>query len=64
VRVDAGEVELAGNEEQYGAHRGEAGVAAGFAFGGLEEAVEGRVTDFNSSAWGMLPKKGRSKREP
>ena len=41
VGVDAGEVELAGNEEQYGAHGGKAGVAAGFAFGGLEEAVEG-----------------------
>src|ERR1700739_1956938 len=37
----AGEVELAGNEEQHGAHRREAGVAAGFAFGRLEETVEG-----------------------
>ena len=41
VRVDAGEVELTGNEEQYGTHGGEAGVAVGFAFGGLEEAAEG-----------------------
>jgi len=41
VKVDAGEVELAGNQEQHGAHRGKAGVAAGFAFGRLEETVEG-----------------------
>src|SRR5262250_1713924 len=41
VGVDTGEVELAGNEEQHGAHCGKAGVAAGFAFGRLEEAVEG-----------------------
>ena len=41
MRVDGGEVELAGNEEQHGAHGGKAGVAAGFAFGGLEEAIEG-----------------------
>ena len=39
--VDTGEVELAGNEEQHGAHCGKAGVAAGFAFGRLEEAIEG-----------------------
>ena len=39
VRVNAGEVELAGNEEQHGAHGGKAGVAAGFAFGRLEEAI-------------------------
>jgi hypothetical protein len=41
VRVDGGEVELAGDEEEHGAHGGKASVAAGFAFGGLEEAVEG-----------------------
>ena len=41
VRVDAGEVELAGNEEQHGTHGGEAGITAGFALGRLEEAVEG-----------------------
>ena len=41
VRVEPGEVELAGNEEEHGAHGGKAGVAAGFAFGGLEEAIEG-----------------------
>lgn len=36
VRVDAGEVELAGDEEQHGAHGGEAGITAGFAFGGTQ----------------------------
>ena len=41
VRVDGGEVELAGNQEQYGAHGGKASVAAGFAFGCLEETIEG-----------------------
>src|SRR5215469_7600935 len=41
VGVDGGEVELAGNEEQHGAHCGKTGVAAGFAFGRLEEAVKG-----------------------
>lgn len=35
VGVDAGEVELAGDEEQHGAHGGEAGITAGFASGGL-----------------------------
>ena len=39
--VAGGEVELAGNEEQHGAHCGKTGVAAGFAFGRLEEAIEG-----------------------
>ena len=39
--VDRGEVELAGNEEQHGAHCGKTGVAAGFTFGRLEEAIEG-----------------------
>ena len=38
MRVEAGEVELAGNEEEHGAHGCKAGVAAGFAFGSLEEA--------------------------
>ena len=32
VRVEVGEVELAGDEEEHGAHGGKAGVAAGFAF--------------------------------
>ena len=41
VRVDGGEVELSGNEKEHGAHGGKAGIAAGFAFGRLEEAVEG-----------------------
>src|ERR1700746_2844960 len=41
VRVDGGEVERAGNEEEHGAHGGKAGVAAGFAFGRLEQTVEG-----------------------
>src|SRR5271169_7111300 len=41
VRVDAGEIELAGDEEQHGTHGGEAGITAAFAFGSLEEAVEG-----------------------
>jgi hypothetical protein len=41
VRIDAVEVELAGNQEEHGSHGGKAGVAAGFAFGGLEEAIEG-----------------------
>ena len=40
VRIDAGEVELAGNQEEHGAHGGKARVAAGFAFGRLEEAIE------------------------
>jgi hypothetical protein len=40
VWVDAGEVELAGNEEEHGAHCGKAGVAAGFALGRLQKAIE------------------------
>ena len=39
MRTDLGEVEFSSDEEEHGAHGGEPGVAAGLAFGGLEEAV-------------------------
>ena len=38
--VDVREVEFSCNEEEDGAHSCESRVAAGLAFGGLEEAVE------------------------
>ena len=40
MRVDAREIELAGDQEEHRAHGGETSVAAGLAFGGLEEAIE------------------------
>jgi hypothetical protein len=39
MRVDLGEVKFACDEENDGVHRVEAGVTAGFAFGGLKDAV-------------------------
>ena len=41
MRVEAREVELAGDQEDDGAHGVEPGVAAGLALGGLEQAVDG-----------------------
>src|SRR5215467_13564294 len=40
MRVDPHEVEFSGNEEEHSAHGLETRVAPGFAFGGLEEAVQ------------------------
>jgi hypothetical protein len=51
VRVDGGEVELAGNEKEHGAHGGKAGIAAGFAFGRLEEAIEGLDEAIGLTSW-------------
>ena len=41
MRVERREVEPTRDEEEHGAHGSDAGVAAGFALGRLEEAVEG-----------------------
>jgi hypothetical protein len=39
--VDIGEVEFSGEKEDDGADSGEGGITTGFAFGGLEESVDG-----------------------
>ena len=41
MRVDPGEVEFSCDKEENGPHGCEARVAAGLAFGGLEEAIQG-----------------------
>jgi hypothetical protein len=44
VRVEGGKVEFSGDEEEGGAHGGQAGVAPGFACRGVEEPVDGNDT--------------------
>lgn len=41
MRVESGEVELAGDQEEHGAHSAQAAVAACLALGRLEQPVEG-----------------------
>src|SRR6202167_1341328 len=41
MRVEAGEIELAGDEKEDGAHRREARVTASLALGSLKQAVDG-----------------------
>ena len=41
MRVEAGEIELASDEEQDGAHRREAHITAGLTLGGLKQTVDG-----------------------